>query len=88
MNEIEDYQDSTRELVASMTSTKLAAVEAVRLDAEKRARLITDLLKWLNEDTEQYGVKVLALRFTNFAINQRAYRFLTDTALTDDGWGD
>jgi len=52
----------------------------------KRAGLITDLLKWLNKDTEQYGVKVSALRFTNFAINQRTYRFLTDTALTDTGW--
>lgn len=88
LNAIEDYRESVGELVASMTSTKLAMVDASRLDPEKRTRLITDLLKWLNEDTKQYGIEVMALRFTNFAINQRTYRFLTDTALTATGWGD
>ncbi len=81
LNAIEDYQDSVGELLASKTSEKLADVEGNRLDPENRRRLITDLVRWLNQDTERYGVRVLGLRFTNFAVNQRAYRLLVDSAL-------
>ncbi len=86
LNAIDDYQESVGELVASRVSSKLASVDAERLDLERRGRLLPDLIRWLNQDTEQYGVTVRDLRFTNFAINQRAYRLLTDTALNSMVW--
>ncbi len=86
LNKIEDYRVSVCELLASRTSEKLADVDAGRLEPEGRRRLITDLLRWLNEDTSRYGVEVQLLRFTNFAVNQRAYRLLVDTALTSTVW--
>jgi len=81
LNTIDDYKESVGELIASKASEKLADVEAARVDPEGRRRLLGDLLRWCDAETEQYGVRVHALRFTNFAINQRAYRFLVDTAL-------
>lgn len=86
LNSIDDYQESTSEIIASKVSEKVAEVDAVRLDSEKRKRLLADLLRWVNEDTQAFGVEVLALRFTNFAIDQRAYRLLTDTALASIAW--
>lgn len=86
LNSIDDYRESTSEIIASKVSEKLAEVDAGRLDSERRKRLLSDLLRWVNEDTQAFGVEVLALRFTNFAIDQRAYRLLVDTALASIAW--
>lgn len=83
---IDDYTESTSEIIASRVSEKVAEVDAARLDSEKRRRLLADLVRWVNEDTAKFGVAVEALRFTNFAIDQRAYRLLTDTALASIAW--
>jgi regulator of protease activity HflC (stomatin/prohibitin superfamily) len=81
LTEIDDYEESFIELLPSRTSEKLAEVDAARLDYTGRKRLLSDLLRWVNEDTNEYGLTVDAVRFTNFAVNQRAYRLLVDTAL-------
>lgn len=86
LNEIDDYTESTAELVASRVSEKLAEVDGSRVDPENRKRLLTDLKRWINDDTNAFGVEVVDLRFTNFAINQKAYRLLTDTALSSPAW--
>ena len=84
--EVDDYQESTGEIITSRISEKLAEVDATRIDPEKRKRLLADLLRWVNDDTREFGVEVRAIRFTNFAIDQKAYRLLTDTALGEIAW--
>lgn len=85
---IDDYKESTIEAITSVVSEKLAEVDANRLEPEKRGRLRADLLRWVNEETLKFGIRVLSLRFTNFALNQKAYRLLTDSALMNVGdWG-
>jgi len=86
ITQVDDYKESASELVSSKLSEKLADVDGTRLDPENRRRLLPDLLRWCNEDTQQYGVTVLGLRFTNFALNQRAYRLLTDSAVGALAW--
>jgi regulator of protease activity HflC (stomatin/prohibitin superfamily) len=86
LTRVDEYKESTGEIVTAVVAEKLADVDAERLSAEKRKRLVTDLVRWCNDETLAFGVKVCSIRFTNFAINQRAYRLLTDTALGPIAW--
>ena len=83
---VDDYEESASELITARLAEKLADVDEGRVDPENRKRLLVDLLRWCNEETSQYGVKVHSLRFTNFAFDQRAYRLLTDSALGSTSW--
>lgn len=80
-NRIDNVAETMRELLAAVTAEKLAEVDPGRLDGEKRKRLIADMVMWLNRELEPYGLEVLAVRFTNFVVNIRAFRLMTDTAL-------
>lgn len=84
--EVDDYDETTRELVGARLAEKLAEVDAARVDPDNRRRLMGDLIRWLNDETKEYGVAVRALRFTNFSVNLRTYRILTDTAVAADAW--
>jgi hypothetical protein len=86
LNEIENYMETTQELLGARVAEKLAEVDAARIDATGRKRLLTDLTRWLDDETEAYGVRVTGLRFTNFAINLKTFRLLTDTALPALAW--
>ena len=91
--EVDSYKESTGEIVTSVVAEKLAELDASRLKTEDgelmpRKRLVTTLINAANEQTLAFGVRVLALRFTNFAINQKAYRLLTDTAIGSIAWSD
>ena len=83
---VDDYEESASELITAKLAEKLAEVDENRVDPENRKRLLTDLLRWCNEETMEYGVRVHSLRFTNFAFEQRAYRLLTDSALGSTSW--
>lgn len=86
LNKIEDYEETTQELLGARVAEKLAEVDPNRIDSGSRRRLATDLARWLDEETVEYGVRVTALRFTNFVVNVRTYRFLTDTSLPALAW--
>jgi regulator of protease activity HflC (stomatin/prohibitin superfamily) len=81
LNAIDDYEESTTELIASKTSEFLAQEDADRLNHSRRGRLINSLINEANKELNEYGVMVSALRFTNFALEQRTYRLLTDSAV-------
>lgn len=78
--DVEDYKISTGEILTAVLSDKLAEVGSDRLSAAKQGRLLSDLRRWVHAETMEFGVEVLALRFTNFALNQKAYRILTESA--------
>jgi len=80
-NKIDNVSETMRELLAAVTAEKLAEVDPARLDGDKRKRLIADMVMWLNRELEPFGLEVLAVRFTNFAVNMKAFRLMTDTAL-------
>lgn len=82
-NKIETVRETTREMLAAVTADKLADVDVSRLDGGSRRRLVADLKKWMNKELEFAGIEVLAIRFTNFMVGVRSYRFMTDTSLLE-----
>ena len=77
---VDSYMETTQELLSQIVSTKLAEVDASRLAPEKRGRLLSDLQRWVNAETTQFGVEVTGLSFTTFVVNPRIYRLLGDNA--------
>lgn len=86
LNAIDDFQTTTQELLGARIAEKLAEVDAARLDTGARKRLLSDLTRWLDEETILYGVRVTTLRFTNFAVNLKSYRLLMDASLPATNW--
>lgn len=78
-NSIDNYHETTQELMASFLAEQLAEVDADRLSPEKRSRFFTTLEKKLADQTAKYGVELTNLRFTSFVLNARTYPLLMDT---------
>lgn len=77
---VDAYMETTTENMAQIIATKLAEVDAERLQPEKRRRLLTDLQMWVNQQSSTYGVEITDLGFTTFVVNPRTFRFLGDNA--------
>lgn len=77
---VDDYHESTQELVGSFLAERLAEVDADRLTPEKRSRLFKQLQKELAVEAAEWGVEITKLRFNSFVTNVRLYRLLTDSA--------
>jgi regulator of protease activity HflC (stomatin/prohibitin superfamily) len=77
---VDEYATTTQELLAAVVSDKLAEVNAERLEPEKRRRLLADLRRWVSEETEPYGVEIVAVRFSSFVLRARVHRLLIDQA--------
>lgn len=75
---VDDFSSTTQELLASVLADKLADVDADRLQPAKRARLFSDLKRWVAEEAIAYGVEVRLVRFTSFVIAPRTHRLLID----------
>ena len=82
---VADYTKSVMELATAILCEKLADVDPERLHPDKRGRLLSDLLRWVNDGTQDFGVKVVSLRFTNFVRNPRTLRLLADKATFSTG---
>lgn len=80
--EIDDYKESTHEILAAVLADRMVRVKEDRLDAENRASLLRDLRGWVNDETSLFGVECKSVRFTTFVQNARTYRILTETAPT------
>ena len=76
---IDDYHSTTQETISAVLAEKLAEVAAERVTADKRRALLTQLRKWVNQETNLYGVEVEALRFTNFIVNVKTIRLLQES---------
>lgn len=80
VNTVDAYMETTQERITALLATKLAEVDADRLQPAKRARLLSDLRRWVATAAEKYGVEVSELSFTTFVLNPRPYRLLGDNA--------
>jgi len=84
--DVDEYTESTQELVAACIAERLMDVGSTRIDKERRNRLIADLVRWVNDETMKFGVAVMAIRFNNLLFNVKTYRVLTDKALASTSW--
>ena|SRR5690242_6199837 len=76
--DVEHYANSTAQILAAVCADRLAEVDAERMEPDKRSRLLSDLTRWVNKETEVFGVSVREVRFTSLVLNLRANRFLVD----------
>jgi regulator of protease activity HflC (stomatin/prohibitin superfamily) len=84
--EIDDYMETSQELITSIPAEALADMDVGRLAPEARGRLLASLRTRVNTELRRYGMEVSALRFTNFALNLRTYRLLTDSSGLPAKW--
>lgn len=85
VNTVDAYMETAQELITAVLAEKLAEVDAARLQPDKRARLMTDLRRWVSTEALEFGIEVSKLRFTTFVVNPRPFRLLGDNA-TVAGW--
>ena len=81
---VDSFQASAQETIAAVLAEKLSEVNADRVTAEKRGRLLSDLKRWASAETEVFGVRIDALRFTTFVVGVRMYRLLQESPAA--GW--
>lgn len=79
LNDVDSYEETTQELAASILAAQLAEVEPERLLPERRARLTTSALGWVQAEAAVYGVEIEKVRFTTFVLGAKTFRLLTDT---------
>lgn len=75
-NTVNDVDHRTSLTVESVLAEKLRTVEATRLEPAGLSRLLSDLTRWVNEETQVYGVEVSYIRFSTFVTKARTYRLL------------
>lgn len=80
VNAVDAYMETTQERIASLVATKLTKIDAARLTPEKRGPLLTDLRKWVDAETQKFGVETSDVSFTTFVVNPRPFRLLGDNA--------
>lgn len=85
-NAVDQWHETTVELVSGLLSERLADVEPERFDPArgKRGRLLEELTKAADESTSAFGVRVHTIRFSNFAVGVRTIRLLTEKATLTD----
>lgn len=80
VNHVDQYLETTQELITAVVAEKLAKVDASRLAPEGRGYLLRDLRMWVDKECADFGVAVSKLRFTTFVVNPRPFRLLGDRA--------
>lgn len=82
LNDVDQWPETTVELLCGMLSERMADVEPTRLDPArgKRDRLLEELRTDADDQTQVFGVRVKAIRFSNFTVGIRTYRLVMDKA--------
>lgn len=82
LNEVQEWQETTMEVVSGILANRLAEEETDSFKSEygRRKNLLERLRKEAAEEATKYGISVEMIRFTNFAVGLRAHRLLLDRA--------
>lgn len=86
MNRVDQYLVTVREVVEAVLADRLAAVDVERLAPDKRARLLADCRKWIEMETQPFGVEITKVRFTSFVTRVKAHRLLVDQVQDPGTW--
>lgn len=66
LNRVVDYEDNVAEDIAAVLADTLADMPVDRLDPDRRRRLLATCVLATNKETEEYGMEVISIRFTDF----------------------
>lgn len=75
---VDDYEETSIELLGSVLADKLSDVESERIEPASRRRLLSDLTRWANAEANEYGLELSKVRFTNFTRKAPVVRLLMD----------
>jgi hypothetical protein len=76
---MDDYKETTQELLSAVIADKLMDVDAERVtNPEKRGRLFSDLRRWVQDEGTEYGLELTRVRFTSLVIDAPVMRLLSD----------
>lgn len=79
VNSVDNYTETTQELVSAVLADKLARVSSDRLDPEKRSALMRSLRDAVAAEAATFGIEVSKIRFTTFITNTPTLRLLQDS---------
>lgn len=79
VNTVNAWEHTTKELVKAVVADKVAALDLSRLESGSRARILSDLTRWANAESSEYGVEVSHVRFSSLVLNTKTIRLLQDT---------
>lgn len=86
INTVDDYKETSQEILASVLSDKLGEVDTDRLSASKRGRLFSDLRRWVADEAIEKGIEISKVRFKSFVLPPRTYRLLIDQGSPASSW--
>jgi regulator of protease activity HflC (stomatin/prohibitin superfamily) len=86
LTQIDDYEETTQELVAAVTAEALGMMSSETVHELRRTELAKRLVPKLNKELNAFGVEADDLWFTNLVPGVRTYRLLQDEALTGGSW--
>lgn len=86
INEVDNYRETSTEILASVLSDRLGDVEPERLSPQKRGRLFSDLQKWVAAEAKEKGIDITKVRFKSFVLAPRTYRLLIDQGNSALSW--
>lgn len=86
INTVDDYRETSQEILASVMADKLGEVDPERLKPAKRGRLFSDLRKWVAEEAAEKGIEISKVRFKSFVFPKRTYRLLIDQGPAPMSW--
>lgn len=80
---MDDYKETTVELLSAVIADKLMDVDAERVtNPEKRGRLFSDLRRWVQDEATEYGLEMTRVRFTSLVVDAPVMRLLNDNGGT------
>ncbi len=86
LTKIDDYTESTQELVAAVVAQALGMMSAEKVRDLRRSELAKRLIPKVNKELASFGVECSDMWFTSLVVGIRTYRFLTDEAITGASW--
>lgn len=76
---MDDYKETTQELLSAVIADKLMDVDAERVrNPEKRGRLFSDLRRWVQDEANEFGLEMSRVRFTSLVVDAPVMRLLND----------
>lgn len=79
VNTVDNFTETTQELLGAVLSDKLARIDAERVKPDRRTELLRSLRTAVATEAALFGIEVSNIRFTTFVTNVRTYRLLQDT---------
>ncbi len=86
LTKIDSYDETTQELVTSITAEAIGMMTADKVKDLRRTELARRLIPRVNKKVEDFGVECIDMWFTNLMVGSKTYRLLTDEALTGASW--